>query len=99
MNLIPWRRKREEDSPREASSAAMAPFRGEVESLFNRFLRDPWDFGPWFSPLEERTSGPCTDLAETEDQVSVKMELPGMDPKEIDIDITGNRLTVRTPVN
>jgi len=95
MNLIPWRRKREEERPREASSTAMAPFREEVDSLFNRFLRDPWDFGPWFSPLEGLTSGPCTDLAETENEVSVKMELPGMDPKEIDIDITGNLLTVR----
>ena len=38
---------------------------------------------------------PRTDLADTEVDVTVTMELPGVDPTNVDISITGDVLTVR----
>lgn len=35
------------------------------------------------------------DVSETGKKVIVKAEIPGMDPKDIDISVTGNRLTLR----
>lgn len=38
---------------------------------------------------------PAFDVSETDDHVVVKADLPGIDPKELDISITGNVLTVK----
>ena len=35
------------------------------------------------------------DVAETPEQITVKAELPGIDPKEIDISLTGDILTIK----
>ncbi len=70
-----------------------------------------WDKFPLFSSLQEDMNkmldnfwrksslgmgwSPSIDIAETEDDITVKAEVPGLDPKEIDISITGNRLTIK----
>jgi HSP20 family protein len=38
---------------------------------------------------------PDVDIAETDGNITVKAELPGMDAKDIDIDVTGDVLTLR----
>jgi len=95
MNLIPWRQKREQGDGAESTETALSRFRGEVDSLFERFLRDPW----WEEPSELLPArlgwGPRLDLAESDDEVTVKLELPGVDPKEVEINVTGNVLSVR----
>jgi len=95
MSLIPWRRKREEQTAGNRPETSLARFQDEMDGLFNQFFRDPWSLDRWASPLAEFAAVPHTDLAETDDAISVAMELPGIDPQEIEIDITGNMLTVR----
>ncbi|MDN3513186.1 MAG: Hsp20/alpha crystallin family protein [Candidatus Brocadia sp.] len=63
----------------------------EMNRMFDRFFRggDLAEFGvagTWVPPL---------DLSETADKVTVKAEIPGMDPKEIDISIQGDTLTIK----
>jgi HSP20 family protein len=38
---------------------------------------------------------PAVDVAENDKQVTVKVEVPGVDPKDIDVSLEGNYLTVR----
>ncbi len=95
MNLIPWRRKRETGEQREQSETSLANLRHDMDSLFDRFLRDPWGWGDFDSPAAGLMSMPRTDLADTENEVTVTMEVPGVDPKNVDISITGDVLTVR----
>ncbi len=38
---------------------------------------------------------PAFDIAETDDHFNVKADLPGIDPKDLDINLTGNVLTIR----
>lgn len=38
---------------------------------------------------------PAVDVAETADKVTVKAEIPGLDPKEIDISLVGDLLTIK----
>lgn len=38
---------------------------------------------------------PAFDVSETDEHIVVKADLPGIDPKELDISITGNVLTVK----
>jgi len=94
MNLIPWRNKRERET-RGLGETPLARLREEMDELFERFWTEGW---PW--PMGERGTvprmlGPRVDLAETENDVTVTAELPGVDPNDIEINIVGNTLTLR----
>ena len=73
----------------------MAALRDEMDAIFHRYLRDPWDVTGLASLSASLANMPRTDLADSEDEVTVTMELPGVDPKDVDIDIAGEALTVR----
>lgn len=64
--------------------------RRDMERLFDDFFRgwelSPWAEGEWF---------PALDVAETDDQVIVKAEIPGMHPKDLDISLSDDSLTIR----
>lgn len=73
------------------------PFR-EVSRL-RREMDRLWDdfFGPGrraLRPLEAEWA-PAVDVSETADKVVVKAEIPGMEPKDIDISLTGEMLTIK----
>lgn len=77
--------------------AKWEPFR-EVSRLRQEMDR-LWDdfFGPGrraLRPLGEEWL-PAMDVAEAPDKVTVKAEVPGMDPKEIDISLVGDVLTIK----
>ncbi len=48
-------------------------------------------------PMAERARewSPSVDISETDGKVQVKAELPGLDAKDIDVDVTDNVLTLR----
>lgn len=94
-SLIPWRRKRERAEQGAQPLMSLARLRNEMDTLFERFFRDPWGLVDWEWPAGGLAAVPRTDLAETEDNVTVTMELPGVNPEDVQIDITGDLLTVR----
>jgi HSP20 family protein len=90
MSLIPWRNKRE---GQETELSPLVSLRGEMDRLFDSFLRDPfgamdwphWGAGKW---------SPAVDVAENEKEVSVRAELPGIDPKDIEVSVVGNEVVI-----
>ena len=80
-------------------SDLMEPWEREVENWFEDFWRHPF-LGPWM-PRAWRwrrlptISSPTTDLYQEKDDLVVKMELPGLAKEDIEINLTGNMLTVR----
>ncbi|HID22498.1 MAG TPA: Hsp20/alpha crystallin family protein [Planctomycetaceae bacterium] len=95
MNLIPFRRKREQSEVEPTPETSLARLRREMDALFDRFFRQPWDLWGREWPTGGWISAPRTDLADSADEVTVTMELPGIDPKDVDISISGDMLTVR----
>ena len=87
MGLIPWRNKGVNEEKRPAS------LRREFDRLFERFLGEP---------QAERITGlwgshgwtPLLDLAENDEKVTLCMELPGIDPAEVEIHLAGWSLTI-----
>ena len=55
-------------------------------SLFERRPVSMFEEGEWL---------PALDLAETGNEFVVKAEIPGLDPKDIDISLSGNMLTIK----
>jgi HSP20 family protein len=87
MNLMS-RRNRRELGPAARPETGLTRFRSEIDNLFNRFMGEPWG-------AMEEIAMPRTDVAETDKEVKISMELPGIDPKEVDISVTGGILSVR----
>lgn len=60
----------------------------EVDSLFDQFFSRSGDEGPpamW---------APQTDLAETDDDFRLRVDVPGMSKEDIDVNLQGGTLTV-----
>ena len=71
----------------------MVALRTEVDRLFDSFLREPlgaldwplWGSGKW---------SPAVDVAESDKEVTVRAELPGIDPKDLEVTVAGNQLVL-----
>jgi HSP20 family protein len=78
----------------------LGQFREEMDRLFDRFFaRWPSPFeGAWPTPAEwgrdpERLWG--LDLEDTGNEILVRAEAPGFEPKDFDVHLSGNTLTIR----
>lgn len=65
----------------------MATLREEMQDMISHFLGDE---GSW--PLAEMS--PTVDMSETDQAVEVRMDVPGVEAKDVDIQIRGNTLAV-----
>ena len=88
FGMIPWRRK----EIRSGNLPSVQDFRREFDDFMDRFLGDVRSRPEGFFTRE---FAPAFDISETDEEIIVKAELPGVDPKEVDISLTGNMLTVR----
>lgn len=90
MRPIPWRGKQREAEQTESPLVAL---RSEVDRLFDTFLREP--FGsidwPFVGPVKW---SPTVDVAESDREVVVRVELPGIDSQDLDVSISGNQLVL-----
>ncbi len=68
-------------------------FRNEMDRLFDTFVREPFGAIDWPSVSQERWT-PVIDIAEGDEDVIVRAELPGIDPKDLDVSISGNQLVL-----
>ncbi|OGL19680.1 MAG: hypothetical protein A3F92_06900 [Candidatus Rokubacteria bacterium RIFCSPLOWO2_12_FULL_71_22] len=68
----------------------MDVFKREMDRLFDRFFEPRWDefelVGEW---------APKVDVVETKDAVVVKAELPGMEQKDIGVELEDHVLTIK----
>lgn len=80
-SLIPWSR----------TTSLMNPFRQEMEDVFQRF------FGPLSTNGGEYAIGwlPRVDVEESEKEIVVKADLPGVDPKDIEISVLDGSLILK----
>jgi len=76
------------DFTRFEPSKTLRSLRSEVDNLFDRFVERPLNAitGQAVPPL---------DVCESDTDILVKMELPGVDEKDIDVSIQNEALTIR----
>ncbi|MCA1961062.1 MAG: Hsp20/alpha crystallin family protein [Desulfomonile sp.] len=87
-SLVPWRRRESHITP----GSALTEFRKEMDDLFNSF------FGEIAPPMERFFGAgfaPDFDISESDKEVIVKGDLPGVNPSDVEISLTGNTLTIR----
>ena len=91
MSLIPWRNKSKE--PVRSDVSPLATLRAEIDRLFDTVSRDPFGALDW-AFTGGRGWTPTVDVAESDDEFTVRAEIPGIDPKELQVDISGNQLVL-----
>ena len=79
MEMVPWR-----------PFGELRSFRGEMDKLWDRFFGER----PFGKDLSEAWS-PSVDISETEDNLLVKAELPGLEAKDVDVSLSGDLLTIK----
>ena len=79
MDIIPWK-----------SFGEISRLRKEMDDLFNRIFGETSLSKIGFSKWQ-----PLLDISETDTHLIVKAELPGIDAKDVDVSITGDRLTIK----
>jgi HSP20 family protein len=90
MSLIPWRGKRESQ---QGELSPMIALRNEMDRLFDSFVREPFGAIDWPAWTAGKWS-PAVDVAEDDKEVTVRAELPGIDPKDIEVSVVGNEVVL-----
>ena len=93
MSLIPFRTKRS-SGMEPANLTTMADFRNEMNRLFEGFFSRPLTGPSWFETGEPGQWIPAIDLSESGSEIHVRAELPGIDPKDVDVSVTEDRLVI-----
>jgi len=94
-DLAPWNwarrnvpvRRGEEEEPVHA-----------LQSRMNQLFEDFWrDFGLWHRPGTQALGAfsPHVDVSETDDEVRVRAELPGMSEQDVDVTVANGVLTIQ----
>lgn len=92
-SLIPWREKRPVPTVRE-QGVPFTLFRREIDRVFDDF------FGDFASPTRSGAARwgavtPVVDVSETDKEVVLTAELPGLDEKDFEVTISGDVLTIK----
>jgi HSP20 family protein len=91
MSLIPWRNKQQDGARGELSP--MLALRNEMDRLIDSFVREPFGALDWPLWGSDKWS-PAVDVAENDKELTVRAELPGIDPKELEVTVSGNQLVL-----
>ena len=78
--------------------SSLIPWRGEIDRLRNEMERlydRFFDLRPFRRFTEEGEWMPSVDVSETAKEIIVNAEIPGVEAKDIDVNLAGDVLTIR----
>lgn len=79
MQIVPWR-----------PFGELSSLRSEMDKLWGRYFGDKT-----VSSLFSEEWNPSVDISETKDKIIIEADLPGLETKDVQINITGNVLTIK----
>ena len=91
-DLVPWGRERGVNTSRDREDPFTSLHR-EMNRMFEDFARS-FDVAPW-SGWEAEGFHPRTDVSETDDELLVTAEMPGLEEKDFELNLTGDLLTLK----
>ena len=87
LSIIPWKR----NLPRaEEPRFPLTAFRQDMDRLFDRFLGEFWGDSDGYGvgyPVR-------MEVSETDDEIRVHAEVPGIDPEDLEIQLVGDALVL-----
>ena len=93
MSLIPFRTKRS-FGMEPANLSSLTDFRNEMNRLFEGFFNRSSMTPGWLEAGEPGRWLPAIDMAESDAAIRIRVELPGIDPKDVDVSVSEDRLVI-----
>jgi len=88
-----FRRNRDRNVPAGFGYDPFITLQDEINRLFDSVWRGS-ELAPRVSLGESAAFSPSLDIEESESELTVTAELPGMDEKDLQVDLTGDTLTI-----
>jgi len=95
-DLIPWK-KNETSVPirHEREDDALLDLRTQMNNLFDEFFERPFGLSPFFSDSTFMGDfAPRLDISETDKEITISAELPGVEPDDLNISLDRNILSI-----
>lgn len=97
-SLIPWGQKTSAPAKHEDTRDPFVAFRREVDRLFDDFFHSFNGVGP--GALTRNGNGwlegaPALDVSDSEKELIILAELPGVDEKDVEVTLSGDMLTIK----
>lgn len=94
-DLLPWKRENKSEIKKREASDPIDAFQRDMNRWFDEFFNP--DFGLSRLSDESSWSGfvPSVDVSETDDEITVSADLPGLEKENIELQIQDNVLTIR----
>lgn len=94
-SLMPWRDKSTLPAVQDSTYDPFVSLRREMDRMFDDFFQDfgPRSLASWNSRWPQLT--PVINIADSDKELVVTAELPGLDDKDFDVTIAGDILTIK----
>jgi HSP20 family protein len=93
-DLIPWKKSKDMPLEQREDQDALLDMRNQMNRMFDDFFERPFELQPFGRSLISGDFSPRMDVSETDLEVTVSVELPGMDPEDIQVTIDRNTLAI-----
>jgi HSP20 family protein len=95
-SLIPWRDKSQISAMRDDIYDPFVAFRREFNRLMDDFFTPGMD-GRGLAPMngDWHVGAPAVDISETDTELLVTAEMPGLDEKDFEVTVSGDLLTIK----
>lgn len=94
-SLLPWRRARSDAARRGDGESGVVTLQQDINRLFDTFWRGIGMPMPAAWNVLTTAGLPRVDVRETDKEVVVAAELPGMDENDVEVSVAGGLLTIR----
>ena len=93
-DLIPWNRSRNMPASRQGEEHPFLALHREMNRMFDNFFRG-FDWPTSTSPGWSVGGWPHVEISDTDDEVKLVAELPGMEEKDIELTLNEGMLTLK----
>ncbi len=95
-DLIPWKKNESSlDVRSDQEEDAIVDLRSQMNRLFDEFFEQPFGLSPFSrEPAFMGDFAPKLDISETDKEIIISAELPGMEPEDIDISLDRKALII-----
>jgi len=94
-NWFPWRREKSAELQKREALDPVEAFRREMDRWFDEVWSRDFGLSPFSSEQAWSAFVPSVDVVESDKEVTVSAELPGMEEKDIELQIRDNTLVIR----
>jgi HSP20 family protein len=96
-DLIPWKKEKSDvQIRREKEEDALLDIRNQMNRMFDDFFERPFGLSPFRGRLGiPGDFAPYMEVSETDKEITISAELPGLEPEDIHITLDQNALTIR----